>query len=134
MSLAIMPKEIKLIILGNLDHKNLCTMQALSREWHIVASEDSLWQDLFSNKYPTEPLPTNGQAQKKFRAIMTPLPLKDKEHLHNAITTFFCNLKWNKKREFICSFPNEPSFSLKAAQSFGPERGTEAEFERPTDE
>ncbi len=134
MSLAIIPNDLKPIILHFLDHKGICRMQSVSKEWCTYASADKLWLDLFHAIYPKEPLPIPGQAKNKFKERILSIPIKDESHLEKAITSFFLKLKWNKKRGFTCFFPNDPSYSLNLAQSFGPERGTKAGFEGPADE
>ncbi len=135
MSFTIVPNEIKLQILTNLDFENLCNVQSLSREWNMLSSDDQLWRVLFIAKYPEEPLPTKGQAQKKIREIIiTSAAPINRYDLDKITTSFFCSLKWNEKRKLICFFPNQPSYSLKLAQSFGPQRGTKEGFEGPADE
>ncbi len=133
MSLTIAPNEIKLQILTNLDHKDLCRVQSLSREWNIISSDDRLWRDLFIAKYPKISIPFPEQAQKEFKERTLAIPIK-MWNLRSIITSFLCNLKRNEKRELICLFPNEHYYALKVAQGFGPERGTEKGFEGPADE
>ena len=129
-----MPTELKPLILQFLDHKGICRMQSVSKEWCTNASADQLWLVLFQAKYPKDPLPTQGEAKKKFKERILTIPIKDGFDLKRIVTSFFCNLKWNKKRELICIFPSAASYSLKICQSFGPLRGTRAGFEGIPDE
>ncbi|KAL3524436.1 hypothetical protein ACH5RR_017270 [Cinchona calisaya] len=46
-----LPVEVSLKIFSLLDHQNLATAQLVCRKWRILASEDSLWSNLFRERW-----------------------------------------------------------------------------------
>lgn len=124
MSLVSLPQELYPIIFHNLDYKALCQLPYVSKGLKELFSKDELWRNLFFTNFPNEPLLANETAKKQFLARARLIPVKNERQLRKVVKTFILNLKWNKKRELICTFSNEPTYSLKISQSFGPVRGT----------
>lgn len=133
MSLQSISREIQFHILSFCNSKDLKVVQRLSRAWCQMACNDLLWQNLFTLRFNETPLQKN-QSKEEFRKRMNPVCLQESGQLRKAVTSFFCDLKWDTKRQFICLFPKEPTYSINLQQSFGPKRGTAEGFEGLADE
>ncbi|XP_027160731.1 F-box/WD repeat-containing protein pof10-like [Coffea eugenioides] len=46
-----LPVDVCLKILSLLDHQNLATAQLVCRKWKILASDDTLWSNLFTQRW-----------------------------------------------------------------------------------
>jgi hypothetical protein len=132
MTITSIPIELKASILGWADFETLCKMARVSHEWQQLAGDDRLWKGIFKASFPEEPLPKEGEAKKRFQE-RAPIIIQPWQ-LSNVLTSFCCNLKWDKKRELNCSFPNNPTYSLKFIQSFGPVKGHQKGYWGDADE
>ena len=124
MSLVSLPQELYPKIFFNLNFKDLCQLPFVSNGLNELFSKDEIWRNLFFTNFPNDPLLTNETAKKQFLAKVSAIPVMGNHELSRTLTCFLLNLKWNKKRELICTFPNEPTYSLQFSVSFGPDRGT----------
>lgn len=125
--------ELQLRILSFCDAAALRGIESSSNKWHQIVDSKELWRSLFMRHFPEE-LPLKESYKEAFRKRASPIPLDSPTQLKNAITSFFCMLKWNTKREFHCLFFNASPCFIKIQQGFGPERGTPKGFEGPADE
>jgi len=63
-----------------------------------------------------------------------PICLQNLEQLESRVIGFLCTLKWEKKCQFICSFPKNNLYFLNIQQNYGPKRGTADKAKSPFDE
>jgi hypothetical protein len=123
MSLVSLPQELYPQIFFNLEFKDLCKLPFVSKGLKELFNQEEFWRNSFFTNFPNDRLLPNETAKKQFLARVSHI-LTDDQQLRKVVTSFFCDPKWNKKRELICTFPNEPTYFLKISQSFGPVRGT----------
>lgn len=133
-SLGLVPMELQFRVLSFCDDKTLRTAQSLSKEWEVLACDNLLWKNLFTRCFQEE-VPTPNNCKEAFRKRACPILINESPfELRRAIKSFFCGLKWNTKREFICLLSNQNYCLLKIQQGFGPNRGTAEGFKDPADE
>jgi hypothetical protein len=123
---------LDLYFLSFCDHKELRSLQGVSKQWRVLAGNDQLWRNLFKLYFQGEMLPQT-RCKDAFKRRL-PVRLKSTNALFKATLTFLCCLKRDSKRLFVCSFPAEPSYSLNIVQGFGSKRGTVEGFEIAPDE
>ncbi|MGC1878445.1 MAG: F-box-like domain-containing protein [Rhabdochlamydiaceae bacterium] len=118
-------------ILSFLEEKDLGQAEQVCKGWKVLAGNDRLWRNLFIRLYNEEvPEEKSGKEACLLKRAIT----IDEGKLPRVVTSFLCRLKWDTKRRFECTFPNEPTYSLVIEQSFGPVRGTSEGFRGPADE
>jgi len=126
-----LPTELKTNILYFLDYRDICAMHGASKEWNGIINKDTFWHELFRIRFPKEDHPpSQEQAKNRFRERITIIFINDHQQLSKVITSFFCTLKVDKKRELHCSFVKDPFCSLKLTQCFGQVKPNEETNER----
>jgi hypothetical protein len=123
------------------DYEELGALQCVSIKWYRVAGGDQLWQKLFARHFSKEKLPTI-QCKEAFKNRLTPICPETLPEVKKIIITFMCQLKWNTKRELICTFScssckdfcNHNNYHFTIQQGFGPKRGTEEGFKGAPEE
>ncbi len=127
-----LPNDVLLTIFSYQEPEDLGRDERVCKKWQKVSNDDVLWKALYQRVFKQTP-PQDISAKKSFIKKFG-LPVKDLNELQNIVTSFFCTLKWDKKRCLECNFLNEPTWSLAVEQSFGPNRGTSDGFKGPADE
>ena len=127
-SLESMPRDLQLHALSFCDKQTLATVPQLSHYWRVLTGDDALWSCLFNLRFHEE-MPQLNRCFVAYAKRANPICIQNLEQLENRIIDFWCNQKWDVKRQFSCSFTQNNLYFVNTQMSFGPTRGTLKGFE-----